>query len=740
MPASPGTRFGPYEIVSPLGAGGMGEVYKATDTRLDRTVAIKLLRKAHTDRFEREARAIAALNHPHICTLYDVGPDYLVMEYVEGAPLRGPLAPQEALRLALQIARALEAAHAKGIIHRDLKPDNIIVTRMGVKLLDFGLAKLELAAAASETTVTQTQAGTILGTIAYVSPEQVEGKPAEARSDIFSFGLVLYELLSGRRPFTGGTSISAMGAILHKEAEPLEGPAEIGRIVMRCLRKAPAERFQTMTEVKAALEDAKCRNLAENEISVAVLPFANMSGDKENEYFSDGLAEEILNALTKLPGLKVAARTSAFAFKGRNEDIRRIGETLRVTHALEGSVRKAGNRVRITAQLISIADGCHVWSERYDREMSDIFAIQDEISQAIVNVLRLKLAKPAAQATARRAVEPEAYEAYLKGRSFWNKRTEADLNRSIEYFHRAIELDPSYPLAYAGLSDAYVMLGIFGVRPPDDVYPKAKAAASKALEMDETLAEAHAGLGHVLTAYDWDFHGAEKEYKRALDLNFRYPTAHQWYGHMLVVTGRSAEAIAEVIRARDFDPLSVPINAFVGLIYMKARQYGQAIAASRKVIELDPKNPFAHWILARSLDAQNELQEAVAEAEKAVSLSGRTHPFAAQLGYAYARSGDAVKARQAVDQLMELSRSKYVSPYDIALIYTGLGEKDLAFAWLEKAYVERTGRLLELPDPAFDSMRSDPRFLNLVKRIGLPQESAVRASREGGEILERNAE
>jgi len=697
MPASPGTRFGPYEIVAPLGAGGMGEVYKATDTRLDRTVAIKLLRKAHTDRFEREARAIAALNHPHICTLYDVGPDYLVMEYVEGAPLRGPLAPQEALRLALQIARALEAAHAKGIIHRDLKPDNIIVTRMGVKLLDFGLAKLELAAAASETTVTQTQAGTILGTIAYMSPEQVEGKPAEARSDIFSFGLVLYELLSGRRPFTGGTSISAMGAILHKEAEPLEGPAEIGRIVMRCLRKAPAERFQTMTEVKAALEDAKCRNLAENEISVAVLPFANMSGDKENEYFSDGLAEEILNALTKLPGLKVAARTSAFAFKGRNEDIRRIGETLRVTHALEGSVRKAGNRVRITAQLISIADGCHVWSERYDREMSDIFAIQDEISQAIVNVLRLKLAKPAAQATARRAVEPEAYEAYLKGRSFWNKRTEADLNRSIEYFHRAIELDPSYPLAYAG-------------------------------------------LGHVLTAYDWDFHGAEKEYKRALDLNFRYPTAHQWYGHMLVVTGRSAEAIAEVIRARDFDPLSVPINAFVGLIYMKARQYGQAIAASRKVIELDPKNPFAHWILARSLDAQNELQEAVAEAEKAVSLSGRTHPFAAQLGYAYARSGDAVKARQAVDQLMELSRSKYVSPYDIALIYTGLGEKDLAFAWLEKAYVERTGRLLELPDPAFDSMRSDPRFLNLVKRIGLPQESAVRASREGGEILERNAE
>jgi TolB-like protein/Tfp pilus assembly protein PilF len=698
----------------------MGEVYKATDTRLGRTVAIKLLRSAHSDRFEREARAIAALNHPHICTLHDIGPNYLVMEYVEGSTLRGPLPLDEAMRLALQIASALEAAHAKGIIHRDLKPDNIIITQMGVKLLDFGLAKLELTAEVSETTVNETLAGTILGTIAYMSPEQVEGKPADGRSDIFSFGLVLHEMLSGRRAFSGENSISRMAAILHKEPEPLEAPPEVARIVTRCLRKSPAQRFQTMKEVKAALEGVNLTLPAESEASIAVLPFANLSGDKDNEYFSDGLAEEILNALTKLHGLKVAARTSAFAFKGRNEDIRLIGETLHVTHVLEGSVRKAGSRLRITAQLISIADGCHVWSERYDREMTDIFAIQDEISQAIVTVLKLKLAKPASRALGRRPVEPEAYESYLKGRFFWNKRTESDLNRSIEYFLRAIELYPPYALAYAGLSDAYVLLGIFGVRAPGDVYPKARAAAERALEIDETLAEPHAALGHVLTAYDWDFQGAETEYKRALDLNSSYPTAHQWYGHLLVVTGRYAEGIAEVTRARDLDPLSVPINAFVGLIYMKARKSREAVEAARKGVDLDPNNPFAHWILARALDAQNELSESVAESEKAARLSGGGQASTAQLGCAYARIGDTAKAHKIIDQLAELSRTKYVSPYDIAIIYTGLGEKDLALEWLEKAYEERAVRLLELPDPAFDTLRSDPRFQDLVKRIGLP--------------------
>src|SRR5580704_10977779 len=366
MPASPGTRLGPYEIVAPLGAGGMGEVYKATDTRLGRTVAIKLLRSAHTDRFAREARAIAALNHPHICTLHDIGPNYLVMEYVEGFPLRGPLPLDEAMRLALQIASALEAAHAKGIIHRDLKPDNIIVTQMGIKLLDFGLAKLELAAETGETTVNETLAGTILGTIAYMSPEQVEGKPADGRSDIFSFGLVLYEMLSGRRAFAGETSISRMAAILHKEPERLEAPPEVARIVTRCLLKSPAQRFQTMTELKAALQDIRLTLLEEGDASVAVLPFANLSGDKDNEYFSDGLAEEILNALSKVEDLRVASRNSSFFFKGKATEMSEIATKLRVANVLEGSVRRAGNRLRITVQLVDAKNGFQLWSERYD--------------------------------------------------------------------------------------------------------------------------------------------------------------------------------------------------------------------------------------------------------------------------------------------------------------------------------------------------------------------------------------
>jgi eukaryotic-like serine/threonine-protein kinase len=717
MPAPPGTRLGPYEIVALLGSGGMGEVHRAIDTRLGRTVAIKLLYSAHTDRFEREARAIAALNHPNICTLYDVGPDYLVMEYIEGAPLKGPLPAEEAARLALEIAGALQAAHAAGIVHRDLKPANILITRSGVKLLDFGLAKVQ-PSAAEENTVTQTQAGQILGTAGYMSPEQIHGVPVDARSDIFSFGAVLYEMLSGRRAFDGETAIASMAAILHMEPDPIEGPGELVRVVARCLQKTPSQRFQNMTELIAALGAAKLNAVEEKRPCIAVLPFANMSGDKDNEYFSDGLAEEILNALTKLSGLKVVARTSAFAFKGRNEDIRGIGEALGATHVLEGSVRKAQNRVRITAQLIGIADGCHLWSDRYDREMTDIFAIQDEISTAIVEVLRLKLASPN-QLVVRRPVEPAAFEAYLRGRYFWNKRTESDLNRSIEYFNQALALDPAYALAYAGLSEAFIMLGIFGVLAPADVYPKAKAAALRALGLDETLAEAHVALAHVTTVYDWDLAGAEQHYQRALELAPNDSTTHQRYGHLLVVMQRNEEAIRETNRARDLDPLSVPVNAVLGMVYMKARRHNEAVAASRKAIELGPNNPFAHWVLARSLDTANQLEEALAEAEKAASFSGSSQPYAAHLAYACARLGDVGRAREILRKMLEPAKNSYVSAYDVAVIYTSLGEHDRAMEWLEKAYLERPARLLDLPDPAFDGLRSDARFQDLVRRIGV---------------------
>jgi eukaryotic-like serine/threonine-protein kinase len=714
MPAPPGTRLGPYEIVDLIGSGGMGEVHKAIDTRLGRTVAIKLLFDTHTDRFEREARAIAALNHPHICTLYDVGPDYLVMEYVEGIPLEGPLPAKEAARMALEIAGALEAAHAEGIVHRDLKPANILVTRSGVKLLDFGLAKVQPAAAA-EGTVTQTQAGTILGSAGYMSPEQVRGQPADARSDIFSFGVVLYEMLSGRRAFDRGNAVSTMAAILHTEPGPIEAPPELASVMARCLRKSPSERFQNMAEVITALEVPEQDPGPNKDSCIAVLPFANMSGDKDNEYFSDGLAEEILNALTKLPELRVVARTSAFAFRGKDQDIRGIGETLGATHVLEGSVRKAGNRVRVTAQLIGIRDGCHLWSERYDREMTDIFAIQDEISEAIVNVLKLKLAR-----TVRRPVAPAAFEAYLRGRYFWNKRTESDLNRSIEYFNQALALDPGYALAHAGLADAFIVLGVFGLRAPSDAYPKAKAAALRAIDFDATLAEAYDSLGHVKAALDWDLPGAEQDYKRALELNPNYPSAGRGYGYILSLMQRHEEALAQLKGARDLDPLSMSVNAFLGLVSMKARRYDQGIAASRVAVELDPNNPQGHWILARALDAANQLPEALAEAEKAASLSGGSQPYNGHLGYAYARIGDRDRALEIVRKMQELAKTRYISAYYLALIYATLGEPDLALASLEKAYEERDTRLLEVFDPAFDILRSDVRFQDLVRRIGLP--------------------
>jgi TolB-like protein/predicted Ser/Thr protein kinase len=393
MERKPGDKFGPYEIVSVIGKGGMGEVWKARDTRLDRDVAIKFCGNEFSGRFKREAKAIAALNHPNICQIYDIGPDYLVMEYIDGTPPRGPLAAPEAIRLALGIAAALEAAHDKGITHRDLKPANVLVTKTGLKLLDFGLALVDDNSAIdiADAPTALSVAGAVVGTVAYMSPEQAQGRTADTRSDIFSFGLVLYELLTGRQAFAGNSGVETMAAIIREEPAPLDAPSKLAEIVTRCLRKAPAARFQTMNEVRVALEQITAVRV-DDAPSIAVLPFVNMSADKENEYFSDGLAEEILNLLAKIPGLTVIARTSSFAFRGKEQDITKIAEALRVRTILEGSVRRAGNRIRVTAQLIKAENGAHLWSERYDREMTDVFAIQDEIGQAIAEALKLHLA------------------------------------------------------------------------------------------------------------------------------------------------------------------------------------------------------------------------------------------------------------------------------------------------------------------------------------------------------------
>jgi TolB-like protein len=552
----------------------MGEVYKATDTRLGRIVAIKALKGPHSDRFEQEARAIAALNHPHICTLHDVGPDYLVMEFVDGAVLSGPLPVEEALRLALQMAAALEAAHAKGITHRDLKPANILVTREGVKLLDFGLAKVSEVKEASvtQTLDAQTLAGTILGTAAYMSPEQAEGKPADARSDVFSFGAVLYEMLSGRRAFEGESAISTMAAVLHKEPRRLDAPPALERVVMRCLEKQAARRFQTMAELREALQQVTAKP-AEKQPSIAVLPFANMSADKEQEYFSDGLAEEIINALVKIPGLKVIARTSAFAFKGQNADVRKIAETLGVAHVLEGSVRRSGNRIRVTAQLITAADGSHLWSERYDRELADVFAVQDEISAAIAEALHTKLS-PQAAAKLRYTPKLPAYEALLKARHFHWKVTRESMDQARVFYEQAIALDPQYALAKAIYADYLFGRTTVGMTPMREAAPAARAMAQSALELDPSLPEAHVVLGVLAATHDYDWKEAAHRFTLATTDDSASPHCHLSSGlYYLLGSGRRKEAVVELERAVQGDPLQLTIRTFLAVCLGAAGRY-----------------------------------------------------------------------------------------------------------------------------------------------------------------------
>lgn len=731
MPLAAGDRLGPFEILASVGAGGMGRVYKAIDTRLGRVVAIKTIDEAHRDRFDREARAIAALNHPHICRLYDVGPNYLIMEFVDGSPLHGPLPSDQAIRYAMQICDALSAAHKNNITHRDLKPDNILVTASGVKILDFGLAKIVLGKASAVMappgpgTITQTmsftEAGTILGTASYMSPEQTKGEEADARSDIFSFGLVLYEMLSGRRAFARKSAVETMAAILRDEPAPLDGPPEICAIVARCLRKLPAERFQTIEEVGSALESPALkkgvRQILSSEVpSIAVLPFAIMSADKENEFFGDGLAEDIINGLTHLPNLKVAARTSAFSFRGRTHDIAEIGRKLDVAHVLEGSVRKSANRIRVTVQLTNAKDGFHLWSERYDRELTDVFAIQDEISDAVVEHLKVSLVKRG-EAGRRHLPNVDAYQAYLKGRFFWNKRTEPDFDRSIEHFNRAVELDPEYALAHVGMADACIMLGIFGLRRPQEIFEKARLAAESALRLDETSAEALKALATVLGIYDWDWKGAELTFQRAIASDPNSAITRFWRGAVLAAAQQREQAIEEVKRARDLDPLSVPVNGFLGRVFMQARRYDEAVEASTNAVELDPASPFAHWMLAFCLDARSDLQLALFEAEKAVSLSGGRQPFLATLGYAYARVGNQSGAELVLDQLHEQSRVRYISPYDIGVIHAALGNDELALEWLDKAFHERAARITQIADPPFERLQANARIRAFLTHI-----------------------
>ena len=709
MPLSVGTKLGPYEILAPIGAGGMGEVYKARDTRLDRIVAIKRLKTQHGARFNREARAIGALTHPHICQIYDIGPNYLVMEYVEGNQLAGPLPVDEAVKLALQIAGALEEAHARGILHRDLKPANIVVTPKGAaKLLDFGLAKLT---ADSDSDVTQTVEGTVLGTAAYMAPEQAEGKPLDERSEVFSFGALLYEMLSGNRAFRGSSTAAALSAVLRDNPAPLQAPVDLQRIVSRCLAKQPQDRFPGMAGVRIALEQVSSKPAGRTPF-LAVLPFANLSNDIDHEYFSDGLAEEIINALAQVPGLKVIARTSAFAFKGKNEDIRKIAETLGVNNLLEGSVRRSGNRLRITAQLIHAADGTHLWSHRYDRDMTDVFAIQDEISQAISEALQVRLAPRA------RAVNIDAYQLFLKGQYHKNRITPESLAKAKDCFERALAIDPHYAPAYGGLAVYYYMLSFLGLEPVGEMAPLVKSAAEKALAIDPANSEAHCALAIIAAVYDYDWKTAEAHYRKAMEPEPAPPLVRYRYAsYYLVPLGRFAEAMEQNRLGLETDPLSMVLHFGMCVSMYCARQYRETLEYARRALEIDASlYPIWHMLGLAQLGL-GLTEEAITNLKRAAwswrlwdSQSGWL------LAIAYYRAGDLKRSREWARNLT----GPHGHSAGDELYYAAAGEVDAMFEAFDAAFERRDFLLSSIQlYPLFDPYRADPRWQALLRRMNL---------------------
>lgn len=721
QPLSAGARVGPYEITTKLGEGGMGEVWRARDPRLGRDVAIKVSTAGFSERFEREARAIAALNHPNICQIYDVGPDYLVMEHIEGAPPRGPLAPAEVMRLAHGIAAALEAAHEKGITHRDLKPGNVLVTSSGIKLLDFGLARFDDTNAGVDDTATAVSLpGAILGTVAYMSPEQVQGKPADARSDVFAFGLLIYELVSGTRAFASSSMVDTMAAILRDEPAPLrsplgEVPASLIETVLRCLRKSPNARFQTMSEVRGALESMAVTrvlpapNLAETP-SIAVLPFVNMSGDKDNEYFSDGLAEEILNLLSRIPDLRVIARTSSFAFRDKQQDITQIASALRVRTVLEGSVRRSGNRIRVTAQLIEAEHGSQLWSERYDREMTDVFAIQDEISGAISQALQVRLAPRA------KVKNLEAWEHWLKGVHYRGLNRPQDVAKATAHFEQALAIDPTFAQAYSGLAICYFVLAAHGLRSVTDMTTLSIQAAQKALALDPSDSEAHTALGVMAGMFNYQWRIAEGHHVRAMACEHVSPRSRMWYAmHCLALAGRYDEAIEQSRLALQSDPLSMVLQSGVLWCLYAAGRVQEGMVDARRWLEI---NPHSHLVLQHLGLFQLRAglpKDAIATFTQFAELAPWIRVGAGGLAAAHHMAGDIASAREIARQFTDADRAGFGA----AIYYATAGDRDAMCLALDACYERREFHLWQVTViPSFDPYRSDPRFVNFLARIG----------------------
>ena len=728
---------GRYTLERELGQGGMAIVFLANDLRHDRKVALKVLRpdisaEIGAERFLREIKMAAGLTHPHILPVYDSGEAdgllFYVMPNMEGRSLRERLEHErqlpleEALKITREVAAALDYAHRHHVVHRDIKPENILLHEGAAMVADFGIGK----ALSGNASITQT--GMALGTPAYMSPEQGSGDAdIDGRSDLYSLGCVLYEMLAGEPPFTGPT---AQAIIAKRFVSPIpkvrttrDIPEAVEDAVTRALSRTPVDRFPTAAEFAAALRmpqrtPPEFQKSAPAPKAIAVLPLANRSADPENEYFSDGMTEEIINALAKVPGLQVASRSSCFAFKGKQVDIREVGEKLGVASVLEGSVRKVGNRIRITAQLISVENGYHLWSETYDRQLEDVFAIQDEISRAIVDALKLRLGSDAGQLVAP-TKNLEAYTLYLKGRFFFNKFTDPGLRKGLDLFQQSLLQDPGYARSYAGIADCWCNLADDWVV-PDDAYPRAKAAATRALQQDPELAEAIASIGKVLCWYEWDFAGAEQQLRRAVALNANYAEGHWAFGSVLPTVGKLGEAVEEMRKALTLDPLYPEYSRWLGRFLLYAGDYPAAIAQTHKTIELNADYFPSYLDIGAACLAQGQPEEALEWFRHGQGLDTSVRSYDAFIVRALAPLGRGDEAEEILNRLEEESRQHYVRAEVVAMGYAAVGDFDRAFACLERAFQARSAGLIYLHlDPGYAPLRSDARFGDLVRRIGL---------------------